>query len=138
MDRLLVLALYNDNRVILWVMMILFLLEITGMTVVLVFTVPQQTFTSSCHILTAPPIFVGYWCVHIASAAKLQVDATHVDQVGVARIRDIPVCIDTLHSARICTGDLGCSLSSLCYSETEHGRSRSSSVRSFLPFDTPN
>ena len=64
-DRLLavVYVLFNHNKIVLWIMSVLFVAEIAIMASAIGVTVPAATFNENCQILWTPSYFMAYWYV---------------------------------------------------------------------------
>ncbi|CAL1697435.1 unnamed protein product [Somion occarium] len=58
-------ALFNRNRTLLWVLIVLFCGEISYMSYVLSYVTPKLTYNDDCFVTSSPPIFVSYWIVSL-------------------------------------------------------------------------
>lgn len=56
-------VLYNQNKLILWSIIVAFTAEVTVMIVCLSIVLPQVTFSPDCLVAHAPSLFMSYWSV---------------------------------------------------------------------------
>ncbi|OCH87363.1 hypothetical protein OBBRIDRAFT_796292 [Obba rivulosa] len=54
-------AMYNGSKTIMILMVLRFLLEVSGMVTILIVTVPRMTFADTCDITSMPRVFACYW-----------------------------------------------------------------------------
>ncbi|EKM60667.1 uncharacterized protein PHACADRAFT_246730 [Phanerochaete carnosa HHB-10118-sp] len=59
-------VLYNQNKLILWAIILAFIAEVTVMIVCLSIVLPQMTFSPDCLVAHAPSLFMSYWLSSLA------------------------------------------------------------------------
>lgn len=59
-------VLYNQNKWILWAIILAFVAEVTVMIVCLSVVLPQMTFSPDCLVAHAPSLFMSYWLSSLA------------------------------------------------------------------------
>ena len=62
--------LFNHNKIVLWVMGMLFVAEIAIMASAVGFNVPRLMLNENCQVLRAPSYFVAYWYVIVYVCSK--------------------------------------------------------------------
>lgn len=63
-DAHLVYVLYNQNKIILWTMILVFVAEVAMMVACLAIVLPRLTFSPDCLVASVPGFFMTYWCVN--------------------------------------------------------------------------
>ena len=57
--------LYNENRAVLWTIIVAFVAEVSAMIVVILLTVSRTDFAPNCLVAHTPDFFVLYWYVSL-------------------------------------------------------------------------
>jgi len=64
-------AMFNGNRIIIAMVLLLFFMEIFGMIAILAISIPKMQITSKCMVIYTPPIFTSYWIVSLSFETML-------------------------------------------------------------------
>ncbi|EIW55621.1 uncharacterized protein TRAVEDRAFT_50105 [Trametes versicolor FP-101664 SS1] len=64
-------AMYNRDRAVLALIILLFVAEVAAMWSILAISIPQITFTSQCLVTTTPKLFPAYWTLSLAFETTL-------------------------------------------------------------------
>ena len=93
-DRNEVYVLYNQNKLILWTIILAFVVEVILMVACLSIVLPRMTFSSDCLVASAPGFFVSYWYVLSCLNLKLKYIELQRAKAVLSCIRDFPFYLD--------------------------------------------
>lgn len=71
---------YNRDRVVLVLILVLFVAEVASMWTILVISIPQITFSPQCLITSTPRLFSAYW--YVASQLRSPASPYPTDMLG--------------------------------------------------------